>query len=78
VTFHDPLAEVTEPVAPVTAYPLQLVLVQLLLLELSMVIPGAIIRLTKANAGLKAAKSKSKPTKTTGNFVAIFIQIFPY
>jgi hypothetical protein len=77
-TVHDPLAEVTEPVAPVTAYPLQLVLFQLLLFELSTFIPGAIIGLAKANAELKAAKSISKLTNSVGNFVAFFIQIFPY
>jgi hypothetical protein len=66
-TIHDPLAEVTEPVAPVTAYPLQLVLNQLLLLELSTVIPGAIIGLAKANAGLNAANSMSEPIRIADN-----------
>jgi hypothetical protein len=54
------------------------VLVQLLLLELSTAIPGAIIGLVRANAGLKVAKSISELTKSMDNFVAIFIRVIPY
>jgi hypothetical protein len=74
-TFHDPLTEVTEPLAPVTAYPLQLVLNQLLLLEPIKAIPGAIIGLVKANAELKAAKSMSEPTRNEDNVAENFTRL---
>jgi hypothetical protein len=47
-------------------------------LELITAIPGAIIGLVRANAGVKAAKSISELTKSIDSFVAIFIRIIPY
>jgi UDP-N-acetylenolpyruvoylglucosamine reductase len=49
------------------------VLDQLLSLERTTTIPGAINGLVKANAGLKAAKSMSEPTRNVDNLVAVFI-----
>ena len=74
VTFHEPTAEVTEPVAPVTAYPLQFVLDQLLSLTRMMPIPGGIERAGVAIAGLRAAKSISEPTRSIDNLFIFFIQ----
>jgi hypothetical protein len=78
VTVHEPLAEVTEPVAPVTAYPLQLVLDQLLPSDRATTIFGAVIALVRANAGLNAAKSISKPTKNADTLVEVFIKFHPF
>ena len=47
-TIHDPLAEVTEPAEPLTAYPLQFELYQLLLLELNGIILGRVIEPEKS------------------------------
>jgi hypothetical protein len=66
-TIHEPWTEVTEPLEPVTAYPLQFVLYQLLPLVLLAHIPGAIIGPAKANAGLNAANSMSEPTRNMEN-----------
>jgi hypothetical protein len=77
-TAHVPLAEVTDE--PVSTYPLQFVLfteVELPLM-LAILICGAVIRLGRANAGLSAAKSISKPTKNADSLVEVFIRFHPF
>jgi hypothetical protein len=77
-TIHDPVTEVTEPFEPVTAYPLQLVLYQLLPLVLSAHIPGAINVPARANAGLNAANSISEPMRNADNLANGFIRFHPF
>jgi hypothetical protein len=44
----------------------------------AVLIPGAVIRLEIANAGLNAAKSISKPTRNADSLVKVFIKLHPF
>ena len=66
------------PFEAVTAYPLQLVLYQLLPLVLSAHIPGAINGPVRASAGLNAANSISEPMRNVDKVAEDFIRLHPF
>lgn len=76
-TAQDPLTDVTEPVEPVTAYPLQLVLDTLLPLMFKSFTLGANNEMENVKAEPHKAKSISEPITTIAN-VEDFTMILPF
>jgi hypothetical protein len=74
-TVHEPETEVTVPVEPVTAYPLQLVLNQV---ESAFILGPNDSWGVVANAGLIAAKSISEPMRNANSLIEVFIRIHPF